>query len=137
MYWFFWTNKYERKLCLNWMVSLQLSACSQLIFPSKTWVFGIYLNFQKQKWLKNNICHILNPNLIKINSIKSSHQDFPRTPKAHSNSSEFYSYDLIWFWVKKSFNTQELLHCKSQCHGTKPMDPFLSRAFWRDKECDL
>jgi hypothetical protein len=26
---------------------------SQLMFPSKTWVFGIYLNFQLQKSLKN------------------------------------------------------------------------------------
>jgi hypothetical protein len=25
---------------------------SQLIFPSKTWFFGIYLNFQQQKSLK-------------------------------------------------------------------------------------
>jgi hypothetical protein len=25
----------------------------QLIFPSKTWFFGIYLNFQWQKSLKN------------------------------------------------------------------------------------
>jgi hypothetical protein len=39
--------------------------CPQLIFPSKTWFFGIYLNFQGQKSLKNNISHILNPNLTK------------------------------------------------------------------------
>jgi hypothetical protein len=27
--------------------------CHQLIFPSKTWFFGIYLNFQQHKSLKN------------------------------------------------------------------------------------
>jgi hypothetical protein len=33
---------------------------------------------------------------------------FPTTPKAHSNSFEIFSYDLISFSVKKSFNIQEL-----------------------------
>jgi hypothetical protein len=31
----------------------------------------------------------------------------------------------------KSFNIKELLHCKSKCHGTKPMHPSSSRAFQR------
>jgi hypothetical protein len=35
------------------MVSLQVLPRSQLIFPSKTWFFGIYLNFHRQKLLKN------------------------------------------------------------------------------------
>ncbi len=62
----FWTAKYERKSCLNWMIlSLQVLSHSQLIFPSKTWFFGIYLNFQWQKSLKNQYLHILNPNLTK------------------------------------------------------------------------
>jgi hypothetical protein len=40
--------------------------------------------------------------------------------------------------VKKSFNIQELLHCKSKRHGTKPMHPKpLSRAFQRHQENDL
>jgi hypothetical protein len=30
------------------MVSLQVLPHSQLFFPSKTWFFGIYLNFQLQ-----------------------------------------------------------------------------------------
>jgi hypothetical protein len=69
---------------------------TQVIFPSKAWFFGIYLKFQRQKSLLNQYfphsgTHIL-PNkfqyilLIKI---------FPATPKAHSNSSEIFSYDLI------------------------------------------
>ncbi len=39
--------------------------------------------------------------------------------------------------MKKSFNIQELLHCKSKRHGTKPMHPCLLRAFQRHQEHDL
>jgi hypothetical protein len=39
--------------------------------------------------------------------------------------------------MKKSFNIQELLRCKSKCHGTKPMHPSSSRAFQRHQEHDL
>ncbi len=62
---------------------------------------------------------------------------FPITPKAHSNSSKIFSYDLIWFLMKKSFNIQELLHHKSKCHGTKPMHPSLSKAFKPHQEHNL
>jgi hypothetical protein len=62
---------------------------------------------------------------------------FPTTPKAHSNSSKIFSYDLISFSVKKSLNIQELLHCKSKRHGIKPMHPSSSRVFQRDQEHDL
>jgi hypothetical protein len=41
---------------LVWPVQLaQVLPRSQLIFPFKTWFFGIYLNFQWQKSLKNSI----------------------------------------------------------------------------------
>jgi hypothetical protein len=37
-----------------WHVPLaQVLSHPQLIFPSKTWFFGIYLNFEQQKALKN------------------------------------------------------------------------------------
>jgi hypothetical protein len=62
---------------------------------------------------------------------------FPITPKAHFDSSKIFSYDLILFLMKKSFNIQELLHRKSKHHGTKPMHPSSLRAFQRDQECDL
>jgi len=39
--------------------------------------------------------------------------------------------------MKKSFNIQELLHCKSKLDGTKPMHPSLLRAFQRHQEHDL
>jgi hypothetical protein len=62
---------------------------------------------------------------------------FPTTAKAHSNSFENFSYDLISFSVKKSFNIQELLHHKSKHHGTKPMHTSSSRAFQRHQEHNL
>jgi hypothetical protein len=39
--------------------------------------------------------------------------------------------------MKKSFNIQELLLCKSKHHETKPMHPSSLRAFQRDQEHDL
>jgi hypothetical protein len=53
----FWTAKYERKSCLNWMVSLssgtiQVLPCSQLIFPSGflefIWIFSGRNHFKIQ-----------------------------------------------------------------------------------------
>jgi len=69
--WILWTSKYERKSCLNWMVSLQVLQHSQLIFPSKTWFFGIYLNFQQQKSLKNKYLSHSESKSYQMNSIKS------------------------------------------------------------------
>jgi hypothetical protein len=67
----FWTAKYERKSCLNWMVSLQMLPHSQLIFPSKTWLFEKKLNFQWQKSLKNQYIPHSKSKSYQINSIKS------------------------------------------------------------------
>ncbi len=49
-------------------------AHSQLIFPSKTWFFGIYLNFMEYI-LIFNISHIVNPNLMKWIPLNPAHQD--------------------------------------------------------------
>jgi hypothetical protein len=54
---------------------------------------------------------------------------FPTTPDAQSNSSEIFSYNLIKFTMKKSFNIQELLHHKSKLHGTKAHAPLLIDSF--------
>jgi len=67
----FWAAKYERKSCLNWMISLQVLPCSQLIFPSKTGFFGIYSNFQWQKSLENQYLSHSESKSYQINSIKS------------------------------------------------------------------
>jgi hypothetical protein len=51
----------------------------QLIFPSKTWFFGIYLNFQRQKSLKNQYLPHTESKYYQINSIKScSSRSFQR-----------------------------------------------------------
>jgi hypothetical protein len=42
-----------------------------LIFPSKTWLFGIYLNFQWQKSAKNQYLPHSESKSYHINSIKS------------------------------------------------------------------
>jgi hypothetical protein len=62
---------------------------------------------------------------------------FPPTPKAHSNSSEIFTYNVIQSSVKKSFDIQELLHRKSKRHETKLMNLSSSRAFQRDQEHNL
>ncbi len=56
---------------LNWMVDIQVLPRPQLIFPSKTWFFGIYLNFQWQKSLKNRYLPHSEFKSYQINSIKS------------------------------------------------------------------
>jgi hypothetical protein len=43
----------------------------QLIFPSKTWFFVIYLNFQQQKSLKNQCLPHSESKYYQINAIKS------------------------------------------------------------------
>jgi len=79
---------------LVWPVPLaQVLPRSQLIFPFKTWFFGIYLNFQGQKSLKNQYLPHFEPKSYQMNSIKILLiKIFPRTPKAHSNSFEIFRY---------------------------------------------
>jgi hypothetical protein len=134
----FWTAKYERKSCLDWMVSLQVLPRSHLIFPSKTWFFGIYLNFQRQKLLKNQYLPHAESKSYQRNSIKScSWRSFQQHKRHTPIPFEIFSYDLILFLVKNSFNIQELLHRKSKRHETKLMHPSSPRPFQRDQERDL
>ncbi len=59
-------------LRLVWPVLLaQVLLRPQLTFPSKTWFFGIYLNFQQQKSLKNQYLPDSESKSYQINSIKS------------------------------------------------------------------
>jgi len=63
----------------------QVLARPQLIFPSKTWFFRIYLDFQEQKsHFKVNISHILNPNLTKLIPLNPAHQDLSKNSKGTS-----------------------------------------------------
>jgi hypothetical protein len=43
----------------------------QVIFPSKAWFFGIYLNFQQQKSFRNQYLPHSESKSYQINSIKS------------------------------------------------------------------
>jgi hypothetical protein len=61
----------------------------------KTWFFGAYLNFQQQKSLKNQYLPNYESKSYQINSINSSHEDISTNTKAHSNSFEIFSYNLI------------------------------------------
>jgi len=117
------------------MVDIQVLPRSQLIFPSKTWFLRIYLHFQWQKLLKNQYFSHSESKSYQINSFEI--KIFPTKPKAHSNSFENFSYNIIQCSVKKSFNIQELLHCKSKHHGSKHVHPFLLKAFQRHQEHDL
>ncbi len=55
---------------LVWPVLLaQVLPRPQLIFPSKTWFFGIYLNFQQQKWIQNYYLPYSESKSYQINSI--------------------------------------------------------------------
>jgi hypothetical protein len=54
-----------------WLVPLaQVSPRPQLIFPSKIWVIGIYLNFQRKKSLKNKYLPQSQSKNYQINFIK-------------------------------------------------------------------
>jgi hypothetical protein len=53
----------------------QLLPHPQLIFPFKTWIFGIYLNFQWQKSLKNQYLSHFESKSYQINSSNPAHED--------------------------------------------------------------
>jgi hypothetical protein len=109
----------------------------QLIFPSKTWFFEIYLNFEWQKSLENQCLPHSQSKSYQINSIKSCSS---RSFQEHKGTFQFlqnFQLQFNFFSVKKSFNIQKLLHCKSKRHGTKPMHPSSCRAFQRHQEHGL
>jgi hypothetical protein len=53
------------------MAEIQVFPRPKLIFPSKTWFFGIYLNFQWHNSLKNQYLPHSESKSYQINSIKS------------------------------------------------------------------
>ncbi len=80
--------KYERKSYLDWMVSLQVLPRSQLIFPSKTWFFLIYLDFQRHNSPKNQYFRHSKSKSYQLNSIKSSHQNLSKNTKG--------TFQVLW-----------------------------------------
>ncbi len=101
MHQFFEQPNMKGKSCLNWMVSLQMLPCSQLIFPSKTWVFwNLFWIFSSRNHLKNQHLPHSESKSYQINSIKScsSRKIFLTTPtKAHFNSSKTFSEEIIQY----------------------------------------
>jgi len=61
----FWTAKYKRKSCLNWMASLKCYHVLNWLFVPKPGFLVLIWIFSSRIHLKINISHILNPNLTK------------------------------------------------------------------------
>jgi hypothetical protein len=98
---------------LVWPVPLaQVLPRPQLIFPSKTWFFRIYLNFQRQKSLKNQYLSHSESKPYQINSIKScssrpfqQHQrHIPIPPKFSATINLIFSKEIIQY--SRSFAPQ-------------------------------
>jgi hypothetical protein len=128
----------EIMLELNGMVSLQVLLRPQLIFSlPKPGFFGIYLNFQWQKSLKNRSLPHSESKSYQINFIKScssrsfqQHQrHIPIPPKFSALISIYFTFQWRNHSIFKNFCTASPKH-----HGTKPMHPSSSRAFQRDQE---
>jgi len=128
-------------IILVWPIPLaQVLPRPQLIFPSKTWFFGIYLNFQCQKSLKNQYLPLSESKSYKINSIKSCssrsfqyHQRHIPIPPKYPNIQ--LRFDLI-------FSGEIIQHSRTfagqvQTPWNQPMHLSSSRAFERDQEHDL
>ncbi len=105
---------------LVWPVqSAQVLPISQLIFPSKTWFFGIYLNFQQQKSLKNQYLPHSESKSYQINSIKScSSRSFQQHQRHIPISLKFSArFNLM-------FSEEIIQYSKNSCtaspHAMKP-----------------
>jgi hypothetical protein len=69
---FCWHSEVLFHVTLVWPVPLtQVFPHPQVIFPYKTWFFGIYLSFQRQKSFKNQHLSHSESKSYQINSIKS------------------------------------------------------------------
>jgi len=107
---------------------------SSTVFSFRNWFFGIYLNFQRQKLLRNQYLSPSESKSYQINSIKSC------------SSRSFQQYQRHISIPQLRFNlisSEEIIHysrtfvSKSKCHGTKTMHPSLSWAFQRHQEHEL
>jgi hypothetical protein len=120
---------------LAWLVPLaQVLPRPQLIFPSKTWFFGIYLNFQWEKSLRTQHLAHSESKSYQINSIKScssrSFQQHQRHIPIPPKFSAWTQFNFEWknHKILKSFCTV----CPSQA-----MHPSSWRAFQRHQKHDL
>jgi hypothetical protein len=105
---------------LVWPVPLaQVLSRPQLIFPSKTWFFEIYLNFQGQKSLKNQYLPNFESKSYQINSIKFLLiKMFPRTLKALPIPQKFPA--TIWFNFQWGNHSIFKNFCTASANAMKP-----------------
>jgi hypothetical protein len=68
--------------------------CSQLIFPSKTWFFGIYLNFYLQISFKNQYLPHSESKFYQINSMRSCSS---RSFQQHQRHAPILRNFQLWF----------------------------------------
>jgi len=115
---------------LVWPVPLaQVLPCPQLIFPFKTWFFGIDLNFQQQKSLKNRDLPHFESKSYQINSIKSSSSRSFQHTKG--------TFQFLWsfqLWFNLIFNEEIIQYSRTfgpqvQTSWNQAHAPFLVESF--------
>jgi len=106
-----------------WPVPLaQVLSHPQLIFPSKTWFFEIYLNFQRQKSLKNPYLPHSESKSYKINSIKSCSS---RSFQEHQRHIPIPLKNLATIYFKFQWRNHSIFkNLQSQAHA-----PLLLKSF--------
>ncbi len=119
------------------MVSYQVLPRSQLIFPSKTWFFGIYLNFQWQKSPKNQYPPHSKSKSHQINSIKSCSSRSFQQHQRHIPIPLKFSAPILFIFNEEIIQYSKTFAPQVQTHVTKPMHPSSLRAFQRHHEHDL
>jgi hypothetical protein len=61
-------------------------------------------------------------------------EGFPRTPRLHAKFPYVFCFDLNDFLMKKLFNIQYLLHCRSKHYETNLVHPYSLKAFQQYNE---
>ncbi len=118
-----------------WPVLLaQVLPPPQLIFPSRTWFLGIYLNFEGRNHVKINISHILNPNLTKLIPLNPAHQDLSNNTKGTFQLLRKFELQFNLIFSEEIIQYSRTF---AKRHGTKPMHPSSLSAFQRHQVHDL
>jgi hypothetical protein len=108
------------------------------IFPSKAWFFFNLFEFSAAEITSNSISLTFwIQNLTKQIPLNPAHQDLSDNTKGTFQFLQNFQVRFNLIFSEKLFHIQELLHCKSKHHETKPMYPCSSRAFQRNQERDL
>jgi hypothetical protein len=101
----------------------------QLIFSSKTWFFGIYLNFQQQKSLKNQYLTSSKSKSYQINSINPDHQDLSNNIK---DIFQFLRNFQLWFnliFIKEIIQYSRTFVLQVQTSWNEAHAPLLIKSF--------